>query len=82
VVTLSRDGWVWAWHGHGKADQKIEWEGYHHDARNTGNYDVNLPVRAGPKPKKGCQCGESGPETILQLLAALTMGTRMRRRKA
>ena len=66
------------------ASKKIEWESYHHDdPQNTGNYDTKLPVRAAPKPvKKGCHCGESGPETIFQLFAALAFVRRFRRRRA
>jgi uncharacterized protein (TIGR03382 family) len=85
IVTITREGFLWAWHGHGKANQKIEWESYHHDSRNTGNYTVPLPVRAGPKKKAGCGCGDGGAESALGLLMALAVvGRRYRftRRRA
>ena len=75
VVTPTREGWLWAWHGHGLASQKIEWEGYHHDARNTGNYGTALPTRAGPPAVRvaleggGCATGGGSTSWALLLLA-------------
>ena len=42
VVVGTRNGWLYAWHTEGTTDSIIEWESYHHDNRNTGNYDVKL----------------------------------------
>lgn len=42
VAVGTRNGWLYAWHT-GASDQNlIEWESYHHDNRNTGNYDEPL----------------------------------------
>jgi hypothetical protein len=66
VVTPTREGWLWAWHGHGLASQKIEWESSHHDARNTGNYGTALATRHGPAAAgslEGGGCATSGGTT-------------------
>ncbi len=42
VAVGTRDGWLYAWKTIGAVDDIIEWESYHHDNRNTGNYDVKL----------------------------------------
>ena len=42
VVTGTRDGWLFAWHTQGKSTGAIEWESFHHDNANTGNYATKL----------------------------------------
>jgi MYXO-CTERM domain-containing protein len=42
VVTPTRAGWLYAWNTVGPADGAISWESYHHDNRNTGNYETPL----------------------------------------
>jgi hypothetical protein len=42
VVTGTRSGWVYAWRTEGRSDGQIQWASYHHDNRNTGNYDTPL----------------------------------------
>ena len=42
VVTGTRDGWLFAWHTQGKSTGPIEWESFHHDNANTGNYATKL----------------------------------------
>ncbi len=42
VVVGTRDGYLYAWTTEASKDSVIEWESYHHDNRNTGNYDVKL----------------------------------------
>jgi hypothetical protein len=86
VVSVTRDGWLFAWHGHGRADQKIEWEGFRHDARNTGNYGTPLATRHGPPPplppppkSGGCHCGATGPELWVGLAALFAAVARRRR---
>ena len=37
MVASTRNGWLFAWHTRGKA-QRIDWDSFHHDNRNTGNY--------------------------------------------
>jgi len=82
VVVPTREGWLFAWHGHGRADRKIEWEGFHHDARNTGNYGTPLAVRAGPPAVApvggGCGTG-AGPVDAWGWLALVLL---VRRRRA
>ncbi len=91
VVVPTREGWLFAWHTKGRADQAIQWEGFHHDARNTGNFGTALEVRAGPaapaakppaqKPAGGCGCGSSGDAATFALLAAVLALAARRRGK-
>lgn len=95
VVANTREGWLWAWRteGHvgGPQDQQlpaIQWEGYHHDDRNTGNYGG--PLKAYPRllpADDGCACDHghgagSAAAGALALGALLaTLGVRPRRRR-
>jgi hypothetical protein len=50
VAVGTRDGWLYAWRTSAVAkDSVVEWESYHHDNRNTGNY--NEPLTQGGKSK-------------------------------
>jgi len=42
IVTGTRDGNLFAWHTSGKDTGVIQWESFHHDNANTGNYGVML----------------------------------------
>ncbi len=42
VVTGTRDGNLFAWHTQGTDTGVVQWESYHHDNANTGNYGVKL----------------------------------------
>jgi hypothetical protein len=42
VVTQTRDGWLYAWRTTGTQDGVVEWESFHHDNANTGNYNAKL----------------------------------------
>ena len=42
VVTGTRDGYLFAWHTQGTDTGVVQWESFHHDSANTGNYDVAL----------------------------------------
>jgi MYXO-CTERM domain-containing protein len=42
VVTGTRSGWLYVWHTPAGDDSLIEWESFHHDNRNTGNYETPL----------------------------------------
>lgn len=62
VALGTRSGWLYAWHTQGKTDGQIQWESYHHDNRNTGNFDVPLeqgdPDRVAPRPLTEAVCTE------------------------
>jgi len=53
VVIGTRSGWLYAWHTEGKSDGMIQWESYHHDNRNTGNFDV--PLDQGDATRKAAE---------------------------
>jgi hypothetical protein len=40
VSVATRSGWMYAWHTGGTKDGVAGWTSYHHDNRNTGNYDA------------------------------------------
>ena len=65
VAVGTRDGWLYAWHTEGSSTGVIEWESYHHDNRNTGNYDVPLDQGVhsiGAEPLTADLCpGSAGP---------------------
>jgi hypothetical protein len=52
VAVASRDGWLYAWHTDATEDSTIEWESFHHDNKNTGNYDTPLDQGGGKKAAK------------------------------
>lgn len=54
VAITTRSGWLYVWHTAGRSDGVVQWESYHHDARNTGDYSAPLTQgtlkRAGATP--------------------------------
>ena len=90
VVVSTREGWVFAWRTRGPADQPVEWASQFHDAANTGNYEVSIPVQAGPAPQepagdtaaKGggcCKSDDTAEGGLLLLLPLGLLGWRRRR---
>ncbi|MSP59187.1 MAG: hypothetical protein EXR72_02400 [Myxococcales bacterium] len=61
----TRAGWLFVWHIGGTTKGRIDWDSFHHDARNTGNYDVALDHGTKAAPAKGCACavGASSPSS-------------------
>ena len=56
VVTGTRDGWLFAWHTKGKSTGAIEWESFHHDNANTGNYATKLDQGRSQRAAKPIDC--------------------------
>ena len=48
VVCVTREGYLFAWTTRGRADQAVQWKGFHHDPWNTGNYHTRIPAQHGP----------------------------------
>lgn len=42
TVVGTREGYLFAWHTRGRAGGPVEWESFHHDNANTGNYATKL----------------------------------------
>ncbi|MEK6606877.1 MAG: FG-GAP-like repeat-containing protein, partial [Myxococcota bacterium] len=42
VVAPTRSGWLYAWHTEGADSGRIDWESFHHDNANTGNFATPL----------------------------------------
>jgi hypothetical protein len=59
AVVSTRAGWLFAWHTQGKTDGVIQWEGFHHDAQNTGNYATKLTQGVPFKDSGKLDCGAS-----------------------
>jgi hypothetical protein len=94
LVEPTREGWLWAWHVGGTTKGRIDWESFHHDARNTGNFAVALDqgtTRVTPGGKPGCSCalgrgadrggGAVLAITVLVAAAAALAGRKSRRRR-
>ncbi len=57
----TRDGWLFAWHIGGRTSDRIDWESFHHDNRNTGNAGVKLDQGGHPaRLSGGCSISGSG----------------------
>ncbi len=57
VVVGTRSGWIYAWRTEGTTTSLIEWESFHHDNHNTGNYD--LPLEQGGPPTATAELTEA-----------------------
>ncbi len=56
VAVPTRAGWLYAWRTPGKADGVVQWESFHHDNRNTGDYSVAL--------EHGTKTSDVGPRPV------------------
>jgi MYXO-CTERM domain-containing protein len=61
VVTGTRDGYLFAWHTRGKSSGPIQWESYHHDNANTGNYAVPLGQGTTQRASAPIDCSDPVP---------------------
>ncbi|MCK6529524.1 FG-GAP-like repeat-containing protein [Myxococcota bacterium] len=97
VVVSTRGGWLFAWTTRGRADVPPEWGSFHHDARNTGNYEEPIEAQPGPTdeqqppaeeeqdPPGGCGCGAArggAPSGSAVVLALGAWAARRRRSPA
>ena len=75
VVCVTREGYLFAWATQGRADQRIQWKGFHHDPRNTGNYHTPIPVQEGPAAPCGTvpAAGERGSWVGIVFCFSLTL---------
>ena len=56
VVVGTRTGYLFAWKTKGKSDGAVEWESFHHDNANTGNYATKLEQGRLQKASKPLDC--------------------------
>jgi hypothetical protein len=56
VVTGTRDGWLFAWTTKGRASGAVQWESFHHDNANTGNYGTKLDQGSRARAAKPLEC--------------------------
>ena len=63
VVASTREGYLFAWKTRGPADQPVEWASQFHDAANTGNYEVEIPLQAGPPPAEDPIAADDGDKS-------------------
>jgi MYXO-CTERM domain-containing protein len=91
LACATRAGWLYVWKTTGTAKGRIDWDSFHHDARNTGNYDVALdqgskakpPTMMPTEPPKptGCAVGADGRSGVAALLAASLLALLAQRRR-
>ncbi len=59
VVATTREGYLFAWKTPGKDDGVVQWESFHHDNQNTGDYGKKLTQgvasKAGVAPHVDCR---------------------------
>ena len=81
VVATTRNGYVYAWKTNASAKGRIDWDSFHHDARNTGNYDVKLDQGVSASPS-GCSAG-GRPDggAVIWVVAALGLCAYARRKR-
>ena len=70
VVDATREGWLYAWHTKGVQEGAVEWESFHHDNANTGNYNAKLD-QGGQRAATVIDCSVVPPS---QSTAAYTAG--------
>jgi len=79
VVTATRAGYLFAWDVPGAVYGNVQWASFHHDVRNSGNFELDLGFPPPPPPPvynvtdAGCRCA-AGP----RLTASLDQGTDVR----
>jgi hypothetical protein len=56
VVEATRDGYLYAWSTKGTDTGVVEWESFHHDNANTGNYGTKLDQGVLEKAKSPIDC--------------------------
>ncbi|MBI5480177.1 MAG: VCBS repeat-containing protein, partial [Deltaproteobacteria bacterium] len=85
VVAGTRAGFLFAWKTAGKVTGRIDWESYHHDNWNSGNY--HTPLTQGVlklEEDKGCGCrtADAAAPAGCALLALLLLVRLTRRRRS
>jgi hypothetical protein len=58
VVVGTRDGYLFAWHTQGRASGPVEWESFHHDNANTGNYTTKLDQGRAHRATTSLDCSD------------------------
>jgi hypothetical protein len=81
IAVTTREGWLFIWSTKGRADQRVEWSGQHHDPQNTSNYHHPLPTQLGPVdvPEEGCCRNKDKEHAWLLLPLVAFVGFRRRR---
>ncbi len=56
VVATTREGYLFAWKTHGRDDGVVQWESFHHDNQNTGDYGKKLEQGTTKQPGPHVDC--------------------------
>ncbi len=78
----TRAGFLFAWRTTGKVTGRIDWESYHHDNWNSGNYHTPLTqgvLKVTEDKGCGCRMADAGTPVALGLLGLLLLARRRRR---
>jgi hypothetical protein len=83
LVQATRNGHVFAWRTNGSAKGRIDWDSFHHDARNSGNFNEKLDQGVLASPASG-GCDMTGRPVGLPVifLVAGMLGIAYARRRA
>jgi hypothetical protein len=84
LVQVTRAGYVFAWRTRGSAKGRIDWDGFHHDAQNTGNFATKLDQGVKATPTSGCNCsygGRSETNVIFIVAAVMVIAYASRRKR-
>jgi MYXO-CTERM domain-containing protein len=82
VIAGTRAGFLFVWKTTGKVTGRIDWESYHHDNANTGNYHTPLQqgvLKVAESKGCGCRAVDGGTPAGLALLGLLFLVRRRRR---
>jgi hypothetical protein len=63
VVATTREGWLYAWQTKGREEGVVQWESFHHDNANTGNYNAKLDQGVTERAAKPIDCSVPAQES-------------------
>jgi hypothetical protein len=61
IVTGTRTGYLYAWRTKGREDGVIQWDSFHHDNQNTGDFGKKLDQGVVKRAAKPIDCRRPGP---------------------
>jgi hypothetical protein len=81
VIATTRNGNVFAWKTAASAKGRIDWDSFHHDARNTGNFATKLDQGVAASPS-GCSVGGHSSPSVIWIAGLLVLAFVRRRVRA
>jgi len=84
IAVDTRAGWLYAWKTEASTKTKVGWASFHHDNRNTGNYEEAVGIGVKDLGSSGCSMNPAAPSlggALALLAAALYLVARRLRRR-